>query len=109
MEGFVVSNYEGRAEGAFDTRLADDHRQFTRLARSCYYGKINAVLCYLSDLAQSLIAIGAFVWCVQAWRRRKSIGVQELLAIIYILGAALLYMLWENKTQYILPYYVFIW
>ena len=108
MEGFIVSNYDGRPEGDFLTRLADDHRQFTRLAWSCYYGRAHTVLSYLSDLAQSLIAVGAFAWCVYAWRRRNDILPQELLAITYVLGAALLYVFWENKTQYILPYYVFL-
>ena len=108
MEGFVVSNYEGRAEGEFLTKLADDHREYTPYGRSFYYGKAYAAIFAISDAMQSAIALGALAWVLRRLRNTGHPGMMALMSLLFVCGGALLYVFWENKSQYILPFYVFL-
>lgn len=108
LEGLMVSNYSGRKTGAFNVRFADDHREYTRFARSIYYGKLKDIVFYVGDLAQSLISIGALCWCVRSYKNRRQISVVHLFSLVFVLGAAFLYLFWENKSQYMLPYWLFL-
>lgn len=106
-ECFLISNHEINA-GQFASYLADTSREYTAFAPLFYYGPINTVSVTLADAFQSLAAIGSLLWCWGAWRKEDEQLPMQLLALILVLGSALLYLFWENKSQYILPYWLFL-
>lgn len=97
---------------------ASTRRDYTAFARSFYYGKANAVTTMLMDISQSLIAIGAFlefltVICTLHGHRKHRVNdfghnpdPTELLLIVFTIGGFILYIFWEDKSQYIMPFYI---
>ncbi len=94
---------------------ASTRRSYTAFARSFYYGKANIVTTALMDIDQSLIAIGAFfellslVFSLRGHRIKYSQGIpniSNLFLIIFVIGGFILYIFWEDKSQYIMPFYI---
>ena len=102
FESFLASNW---CTGAGEEGYPMCARDYTALGRSFYYGKANAILIFIMDTMQTVLACGALV-CLVALR--KKIKIQQLSPLVCILGGALLYLLWENKTQYIMSFYLFM-
>lgn len=103
-----VSNYDGEP-GNPATALADKRRTYTVVGWQAYYGALNGILILLADLAQSLVYIGSLLWCAKALRASyKKVETAQLLPYILILGSALLYVFWESKSMYLMPYIVFM-
>lgn len=106
-ECFLISNHVINP-GQFASYMADVSREYTTFAPLFYYGIANTISVTLADIFQSLAAIGSLLWCLGAMKRRDENLSIQLLAIILVLGGALLYLFWETKTQYILPFWLFL-
>lgn len=104
-----VSNYDGEP-GNPATVLADKSREYTVVGRHFYYGRLNSAIICLADLAQSLVYFGALAYCAKALRNRRGAKLRtaELLPLILILGSVVLYVVWESKSMYLMPYIVFM-
>lgn len=99
-EGFIASNWCRE-----DMDYIACEREYTPLARSFYYGKANTVLTYIMNLQQTLFAFGCLV---ALWKNKKKADFSDIAIIMCILGMAFVYLLWENKSQYIFPIYLFM-
>ena len=100
FEGFLASNWHATA---LDTGYNMSERDYTALARSFYYGKMYKVIYFIMDSVQSIIAVGALTALVALRKKLKS---SQLLPILFVLGGAVLYIVWENKSQYMFPFYL---
>ncbi len=102
FEGFLASNW--RATSPI-TGYNMSERDYTALAPSIYYGKAHSVLFYIMDVMQSILAIGSLIALIVY---RKKFKIFQLIPTVCVLGGAALYLLWENKTQYMFPFYLFM-
>lgn len=103
-ECFLASNWAGESPVLPEGNRAG-RENYTALARSFYYGDAHAALLAFMDGNQFLIAFGA----LYAFFRRKLRGriTPELGGLaLFTLGGALLYLVWEMKSQYIFPFYL---
>lgn len=78
-------------------------RPYTPIAKSVYYGKAHTVLIYLMDCLQTIIPIGVVICFLKL---RKKLNITQLGAIIYVLGIFVVYLFWEDKTQYMFPAFI---
>lgn len=98
-ESLLASNWShGRQD-----RPAMSSRNMSHFQHSIYYGKINKALLYFLDGLQSFMLLGA---AMSLWFKRKSLSISQLTIPVIIFGMALLYLLWEAQSQYILPAYL---
>lgn len=100
FESFVASNWCRE-----DMDYIACKREYTPMARYFYYGRVNKILVYIMDVQQTLFSLGCLI---ALWKTRKKVEFTKLALIICILGMALVYLFWENKSQYIFPIYLFM-
>lgn len=104
-ECFDISDYDSTDELAL---LASRHRERTRLAPGFYEGPAHECCVVVAELSHALIAIGALVWCGHLFANRWRVGSLHMFGLIFFLGTALLYVFWENKSQYLMPAWLII-
>ncbi|WP_421777023.1 glycosyltransferase family 39 protein [Gardnerella sp. KA00243] len=81
-------------------------RKMNPVLRSLYSGKLNIItFTFLDALQFMLVAFTALFLCV-ALRKKKSISCEYFTPLVIVLGMAVLYLVWEAQSQYILPAYL---
>ncbi len=103
FESLLNSNWDTPTVNGFNPNPIQ--RPLSRIGRSIYYGKLNKIVFYIMDVVQSILVIGVLLKLILGFKS-SSIEIATLTPVVYALGAALLYIIWENKAQYILPVYV---
>ena len=77
-------------------------RDLSDVASSMYYGKLNFLTITGADALQLLLLLGALCCCGS----RKGAGFDFYAPVLYAAGGALIYLAWEAKSQYIMPFYI---
>lgn len=95
FESLLVSNWRSDIVGPYSMR----DRELSPVASSVYYGKINAMVTYTCDCMQTILSVGLLSYLLFF---RKKLKTYQLTPVVYILGVAVLYLFWENKTEYFL-------
>ena len=95
FESLLASNWRANAEGQYSMR----DRPLSIVANSVYYGKLYKLIYYVSDCVQTVLPFGVLAYLVS---HRKNIKYSCMGPIIYIIGVAVLYLFWENKSEYFL-------
>ncbi len=79
---------------------------------SLYEGKVGDMFIIYSDLYQTIIYLGVFLFFIKTiLNERKtasSFAFFILIGAIYIFGGFLFHMLWEANSRYIFPYSIFL-
>ena len=101
FESIVSSNWTIAEPGG--TPMAS--REIGALASSLYYGSGNLVLVGICDVAQSVIYCGALIFF---WKYRTSCPIELLAPSLCAAGGGLFYLFWEAKSQYMLPFVLFL-
>ncbi len=74
------------------------------IANSMFDGKLHMLMTWCMNQYQSLLFLGAFLWfLLNFWRKKEP---EEFILFIVIFGGFLFHMIWEAKGRYILPYFV---
>lgn len=79
--------------------------EFPVWVQSFYDGKLNTLAVEYMNLYQSLILLGAVVVLIKYRKKWKE---EQLLLFLILLGGFLFHMLWEAKSQYIMPYFILL-
>ena len=79
--------------------------EFSVLIQSFYDGKINTVAVEYMNLYQSFLFMGAVILLIC---NRKKWKEEQLILFLIILGGFFFHMLWEAKSQYIMPYFILL-
>lgn len=102
FEGLLASNWTNPS----DPRGYDMcSRQLTRLAGTVYYGKVHTVLIFVLDALQTVIPLGVLAALIGL---RKKLDILQMGSFIAVLGMFVVYLFWENKTQYMFPAFLFM-
>lgn len=91
--------------------LADTQtRDYGRFATTVLYGTAHKPLVLFMDAYQSVVCLGATVFCARraarCWKGRGDRGSSEALLPVAIFLGFGVYMLWEAKSVYALPFFV---
>ena len=97
FESFLASNWDSVQANGYNQA----EREMTRYGESFYYGKAHAILFCVMDIMQTILSLGVF-WLLLFDNKEKVVRLVEL---ITVLGYIAVYILWENKTQYMFPAY----
>lgn len=77
--------------------------EYSKIMQSLFDGKLNTLFFEYMNLYQSLILFGVVLVLI---KNRKKWGEEQLLLLLVVLGGFLFHMLWEAKSQYIMPYFI---
>lgn len=72
---------------------------------SVIYGKGRIVFSWIMNVFQSIIYLGAAIYCIDVFRRKKLEFTQAFL-ILFIFGGMLFHELWEGSSRYTMRYYI---
>ncbi|RSX50888.1 glycosyltransferase family 39 protein [Bifidobacterium callimiconis] len=98
-ESLLASNWSHRG----NDRPIMSEREISPVLHSIYYGKANKMILLLMDTLQFLLLFGT---TVTVFYKRKELSIHQIAPAIIPLGMALLYLLWEAQSQYIMPAYI---
>ena len=102
FESILANNWCSHASANNYSMCTRNHTFFTK---AIFNGPLDRVVIGCLDCLQTVILLGLVV-CLFA--QRKVLNIAQLAPLICILGMAFVYIFWENKTQYILPAYLFM-
>lgn len=100
-ESLLASNWSN----VDNTGYSMGSRSHTYLAKSIYYGKLNAVIRAIMSFMQIVLPFGVLMYLLLHAAKRKSQLVINI-PLICIFGFFIFYLFWENKTQYMWPSFV---
>ena len=72
---------------------------------SVIYGKGRIVFSWIMNVFQSIIYLGAAIYCIDVSRSKKLEFTQAFL-ILFIFGGMLFHELWEGSSRYTMRYYI---
>lgn len=107
FEGYLASNWKSNDPLVPDHTRAD-RIYYTKFAPSFYYGKANKLSIIIMDVNQTIILLGAFISYIYIYIGKININIINLALGINTLGGFILYIFWEMKSQYILPFYLYL-
>ncbi|OZG57511.1 hypothetical protein BTIS_1352 [Bifidobacterium tissieri] len=98
-ESLLASNWSsGRSD-----RPAMSDRPMSVVLHSMYYGKLHSIFSNICDVIQFLLLLGS---AIALFFYRKQLTVYQINIVMIPFGMALLYLLWEAQSQYIMPAYI---
>ena len=98
-ESLLASNWASPGTG----RPIMKERSLTHVQSFIYNGKGRDIILTITDILQLLLLFGTVI---SLFDNRKSIRTTSLNLAIIPVGMALLYLIWEAQSQYIMPAYV---
>ena len=98
FESFLASNWDYLQVNGYNQAK----RSMTKLTASFYYGTVHDVLFNMMDIMQTLLSMGTLWWLI--FNNKGKIA--RCVELIVVLGYAAVFLLWENKTQYMFPAYL---
>lgn len=102
----IVSQWsEPTYQSLFSSHNQNQHsHELSRIGKSIYEGLLNKVLLFYMDVYNFIIWMGTFLFLIL---NRKKINIQQLMCAIIIIGGFLFHIIWEGKSMYIFPYFMF--
>lgn len=98
-ESLLASNWS--QHGTDRPTMTD--RPISPVLHSVYYGKINKVILATLDTLQFLLLVGTAITLLL---KRKELSIHQMAPVVIPVGMALLYLIWEAQSQYIMPAYL---
>ena len=93
----------------WDDRSGRDVNNLPGWLISIYNGVRYSQMMSLANAYQSVVFLGAFLMSViLLFGKKKDLPVTICLAYIYLLGGFIFFAFWENKSRYILPFFVYM-
>jgi len=91
----------------WDPRSGRDTENVAGWLVSLYSGVRYGQMMTLADVYQSMVYLGAFLGAVVLlFKKKKDIPVSLILAYTYLLGGFIFFAFWENKSRYVMPFFV---
>lgn len=66
------------------------------------------LLKYILNIVQTIINFGILAYIVYGLKDVSKVGIYELIFAVMMIGGFILFLIWEAKSQYTLPYYYLI-
>lgn len=94
--------------GVWDNRSGRDADNPPGWLTDLYNGARYGRLMRISNAYQSVVFLSAFIMALLLlFKKKKEIPVTLILAYTYLIGGFVFFTFWENKSRYILPFFVF--
>lgn len=88
----------------WESNCVDNHiGEISTVTQSIYTGKMHDIIVGFMNYYQFIVWLGAAVYMIV---NRKNMTTTEGILAIIVIGGFLFHLLWEGKSQYILPYFL---
>ena len=71
----------------------------TALVMSLTYGTGRTIISWIMNVWQTIVYLGAFIYCLYAFKHRKEVRLYQILPLVFILGGIMFLMIWEANSR----------